>query len=151
MSRARGWQRWSAWVLAGVALSFFGHGCGDPDGTKGLVLCGSSAHLCDLEKYQCCTPDGGEAKCILATKSCEGNLLACDDSADCADGQACCEGSKVGSSRCQDDCQDAYGSKAKQPCASDDECQQGNCRSFECDGLPRKLCDGYVNAGCTRR
>ena len=151
MSVARSLRRSVAGAVALLALVALGHGCGDPDGTKGLVLCGSGKHLCDLETHQCCTPEGREAECILATESCQGSLLACDDSADCADGQACCEGSKVGSSRCQDDCQDTYGTKAKQPCASDDECQQGNCRSFDCDGLTRKLCDGYVNAGCTRR
>ncbi len=121
-----------------------------PDMTTGFVPCGPSScavsggRLGAAGSYCCieAMPGGRtDAVCTDAGPSaCNGVRVACDESADCKDGNVCCtEPGDTLVTACRPSC--ITGATRVQVCTKDDECENGGpCRAYDCgEGLPALL------------
>lgn len=111
---------------------------GGPVGNPGKISCGTTE--CSGRGLVCCV-DGPNAKCENAAgvgSDCNGVSLACDETADCPVGQACCFGNGDSmTARCRLNC----GNDQPRLCKSNAECgPNGTCTQRDCKGAMLKTC-----------
>jgi hypothetical protein len=80
-----------------------------------MVPCGNT--MCDTSQTSCCraSGDGGTDMCVGPNGACSGNIVRCNETADCEKGLVCCD--NYGSTSCMTSC--GY---TPQLCRSDTEC-----------------------------
>ena len=112
----------------------------------GFVRCGASRCAVSGTRYgesgpYCCIEEASGATTSSCKDddqtACSGHRIACDEAADCRDGNVCCtEPGNAFVTGCRPTC--ITGAPRFQVCTKDDECENGGpCRRYDCGvGLP---------------
>lgn len=118
-----------------------------PSVTPGRIACGASS--CAAPSV-CCT-DGVNAECKSDRYDCPNEVMACDETADCAEGVCCAEESSVTPKRFSTYCRPTCITNLPrvQVCVSTDEC--ATCKEYACDGFDMrgvKTCQALAFGAC---
>lgn len=110
------------------------------------IECGNKS--CASATQACCYPTTGFLYCPLTTTACNGVAAACDEAADCSNGQVCCITAIV-KFGVQAECKTACTVNDRQACRTTSECNGSACKPWRCAGSDLATCGGAgAGAGC---